>query len=226
MLVALAILGAWTTSQVTLLLAPLHGPGDLAWAIPGFLLQTWLFTGLFITAHDAMHGTVSPSRPRLNRALGASAPRCTPPSASGSCCPRTTPTTTTPARPAPTPTSTTGSGRLRGLVLTFMRRYLRVRQIIILTLVPGAAPRAGPAVEPAALLVAPSLASNPALRLRDLPHPSGAEGGHTNPHNARTVDLPVCSAGDPTTGYHEEHHESPRPASPRRGGRTGGVPAA
>jgi len=32
--------------------------------------QTWLHTGLFITAHDAMHGTLDPARPRLNDALG------------------------------------------------------------------------------------------------------------------------------------------------------------
>ena len=33
------------------------------------LLQTHLYTGLFITAHDAMHGVVSPNK-RLNNALG------------------------------------------------------------------------------------------------------------------------------------------------------------
>jgi beta-carotene ketolase (CrtW type) len=32
-------------------------------------LQAWLFTGLFITAHDAMHGTVSPSA-AVNTAAG------------------------------------------------------------------------------------------------------------------------------------------------------------
>lgn len=33
------------------------------------LLQTFLFTGLFITAHDAMHSTVSPNR-SVNNAIG------------------------------------------------------------------------------------------------------------------------------------------------------------
>jgi len=33
------------------------------------LLQTYLFTGLFITAHDAMHGTVSPNK-TLNKVMG------------------------------------------------------------------------------------------------------------------------------------------------------------
>lgn len=35
------------------------------------LVQTFLFTGLFITAHDAMHGTVAPGRPKLNNWLGS-----------------------------------------------------------------------------------------------------------------------------------------------------------
>lgn len=31
--------------------------------------QTWLYTGLFITAHDGMHGSIHPS-PQLNRSIG------------------------------------------------------------------------------------------------------------------------------------------------------------
>ncbi|RZM37526.1 MAG: beta-carotene ketolase [Sphingomonas sp.] len=34
-------------------------------------VQTWLSTGLFIVAHDAMHGALAPGYPRLNRAIGA-----------------------------------------------------------------------------------------------------------------------------------------------------------
>lgn len=33
--------------------------------------QCWLFTGLFIAAHDAMHGSLAPAWPKLNAALGA-----------------------------------------------------------------------------------------------------------------------------------------------------------
>lgn len=33
-------------------------------------LQTWLSVGLFIVAHDAMHGSLAPGRPRLNAAAG------------------------------------------------------------------------------------------------------------------------------------------------------------
>lgn len=34
-------------------------------------VQTWLSVGLFITAHDAMHGSLAPGRPRLNVAVGS-----------------------------------------------------------------------------------------------------------------------------------------------------------
>jgi beta-carotene ketolase (CrtW type) len=40
-----------------------------AWWLPLVLLQTHLYTGMFITAHDAMHGTVHPNR-RVNAAIG------------------------------------------------------------------------------------------------------------------------------------------------------------
>ncbi len=46
------------------------------WASPApyllALLQMHLYTGLFITAHDAMHGVVSPNK-RLNNAIGTAA---------------------------------------------------------------------------------------------------------------------------------------------------------
>jgi fatty acid desaturase len=35
------------------------------------VVQTWLSTGLFIVAHDAMHGALAPDHARLNRAIGA-----------------------------------------------------------------------------------------------------------------------------------------------------------
>lgn len=36
-----------------------------------FFLQAHLYTGVFITAHDAMHGVVAPGRKRLNHSIGA-----------------------------------------------------------------------------------------------------------------------------------------------------------
>lgn len=35
-------------------------------AVAIIMLQTWLSTGLFIIAHDCMHGSLAPGRRRLN----------------------------------------------------------------------------------------------------------------------------------------------------------------
>jgi beta-carotene/zeaxanthin 4-ketolase len=40
------------------------------WQILVLTVSTFTFTGLFITAHEAMHGLVTPKRPRLNRWIG------------------------------------------------------------------------------------------------------------------------------------------------------------
>ncbi|UYZ64835.1 fatty acid desaturase [Hymenobacter weizhouensis] len=65
---ALIILTAWAG-----LLGFLLAEYQPDWRTPGpyllVLLQTHLYTGLFITAHDAMHGVVSANK-RLNNAIG------------------------------------------------------------------------------------------------------------------------------------------------------------
>lgn len=41
------------------------------WLVPAAVaLQTWLGVGLFIVAHDAMHGSLAPGRPRTNAWVG------------------------------------------------------------------------------------------------------------------------------------------------------------
>jgi len=64
--IATALTAIWGISLVTLLaveLNPLLRPLALMW-------MTFLYTGLFITAHDAMHGTVSPGHHRVNLWVG------------------------------------------------------------------------------------------------------------------------------------------------------------
>lgn len=64
---AAAILAAWLA---------IHLYGVFAWspAAPAALLlvpvQAWLSVGLFIISHDAIHGSLAPHRPRVNRAFG------------------------------------------------------------------------------------------------------------------------------------------------------------
>ncbi len=66
---ALLLLAVWAGLLGWLLVGYQARPTTvLTWLL--VLPMTHLYTGLFITAHDAMHGTLAPARPRLNRALG------------------------------------------------------------------------------------------------------------------------------------------------------------
>lgn len=68
LLVANTIIGVWAISlwNCTQIEVSNTHPTWLFWLV-GW--QTWLYTGLFITAHDAMHGSIHISR-RLNRLIG------------------------------------------------------------------------------------------------------------------------------------------------------------
>ncbi len=69
LLIAMGILNVWAASLITLFSLDLtHVP---VWVLPvAVLWQMFLYTGLFITAHDAMHGSVS-SHVRINHFVGA-----------------------------------------------------------------------------------------------------------------------------------------------------------
>jgi beta-carotene/zeaxanthin 4-ketolase len=64
---AMLIVLTWLTHLIYILTR------DLNWiqSVYHILFQTFLSTGLFITAHDAMHGLVAPRNPRINKILGA-----------------------------------------------------------------------------------------------------------------------------------------------------------
>lgn len=70
---AIVIIGAWAAALIvslTLDLSLLPLSSLLLLSMAFILLNTFLYTGLFITAHDAMHGTVAPRHPKLNRLIG------------------------------------------------------------------------------------------------------------------------------------------------------------
>lgn len=67
---AAALIGAWIGLHV-------YGVYLHRWSAWSFIVapvcvavQTWLSVGLFIVAHDAMHGSLAPGRPRINTAVG------------------------------------------------------------------------------------------------------------------------------------------------------------
>jgi len=69
LLIALTIIAIWAASLVFLLTRNLHELHPLL--IPlAIIWQSSLYTGLFITAHDAMHGAVFPANRKMNDAIG------------------------------------------------------------------------------------------------------------------------------------------------------------
>ncbi len=65
--IAIGIISLWAVS-LALLLSQNWLP---FWLLPlAILWQAFLYTGLFITAHDAMHGAVYPDLPKLNNSIG------------------------------------------------------------------------------------------------------------------------------------------------------------
>ncbi len=72
--IAITIIVLWAACLVVLLTVDIIAISPLL-ALPAILVQTFLYTGLFITAHDAMHGTVAPANRRFNDAVGTVAVR-------------------------------------------------------------------------------------------------------------------------------------------------------
>ncbi|MGK7914007.1 MAG: fatty acid desaturase [Prochloraceae cyanobacterium] len=70
LIIALLIIAFWLVNTFICLHTDLN---KLSWLLLCILIlgQTFLSTGLFITAHDAMHGLVYPLNPRLNDFIGA-----------------------------------------------------------------------------------------------------------------------------------------------------------
>ncbi len=67
---ALIIGGAWAATLYLGLTLPLAETHPLL-VVLIFIFQTFLYTGLFITAHDAMHGTAFPANRKINNAIGS-----------------------------------------------------------------------------------------------------------------------------------------------------------
>ncbi|HEX2558860.1 fatty acid desaturase [Phenylobacterium sp.] len=67
---AAAILTAWLSLHVWGVFFHRWGAADWILVPLVLVVQTWLSVGLFIIAHDAMHGSLAPGRAGLNRAVG------------------------------------------------------------------------------------------------------------------------------------------------------------
>lgn len=69
------IISLWAVSLI--ILFQLDVSSSPIWLILlAIFWQTFLYTGLFITAHDAMHGSICPQNPKLNHGIGRLAVLC------------------------------------------------------------------------------------------------------------------------------------------------------
>jgi beta-carotene/zeaxanthin 4-ketolase len=67
---AVSIVAAWLALHVGLVFFFPLSRAKAPLAVPLPLVQTWLYVGLFIIAHDYMHGSLVPFRPATNRWIG------------------------------------------------------------------------------------------------------------------------------------------------------------
>ncbi|MBV8887239.1 MAG: fatty acid desaturase [Chroococcidiopsidaceae cyanobacterium CP_BM_RX_35] len=68
-LIAFTIIGLWATSLGFLISLDLSKI-SIFYTLLALLWQTFLYTGLFITAHDAMHGVACPRNTKINNLIG------------------------------------------------------------------------------------------------------------------------------------------------------------
>ncbi|MBW4556890.1 MAG: fatty acid desaturase [Trichormus sp. ATA11-4-KO1] len=68
--IAIAIISIWAISLGLLLFIDISEINFLI-LLPIILWQTFLYTGLFITSHDAMHGVVFPKNTKINHFIGS-----------------------------------------------------------------------------------------------------------------------------------------------------------
>jgi beta-carotene ketolase (CrtW type) len=68
--VAITIISIWTISLLILFSIDIS-QSNFFILLPMIIWQTFLYTGLFITAHDAMHGIVFPQNAKINHFIGA-----------------------------------------------------------------------------------------------------------------------------------------------------------
>jgi beta-carotene ketolase (CrtW type) len=210
--IAAGVLALWSVAQLGSVALADRLPAAL-W-IPTILLETFLYTGLFITAHDGMHGSIAPRHPRLNDALGT---LCTALYALFSFRRMRAAHRKHHANPgtaADPDFAREGRHEFWRWYVEFFKAYFSWYQIAGMTVLFQLLHRAV-GVDAQTLIVfwvVPSLLSTLQLFYFGtyLPHRE-PEGGHDNPHRARSNDYSelVSFLTCYHFGYHLEHHEHP-----------------
>ena len=211
--IPIVIISIWAVSLGCLIFLDISH-FNLVMLVPIILFQTFLYTGLFITAHDAMHGLVFPQNPKINHFIG-------------SLCMflygllpykkllkkhwlhHHNPATQT------DPDFHDGKHKnFFAWYFHFMKAYWSWRQIITLIIIYHSAHQILhlPSANLTYFWVIPSLSSSLQLFYFGtfLPHTEPI-GGYIQPHCAQTISRPIWWSFITCYhfGYHEQHHEYP-----------------
>jgi beta-carotene ketolase (CrtW type) len=217
--IALLIMLAWALHLVFALshdafaLPPLQSAFHLA-------LQTFLFTGLFITAHDAMHGAVCRHYRRVNHAFGIVAVQLYALFSYNKLWHKHWEHHRHVATPSDDPDFHDGENTgFVGWYVHFLMNYIGWKQIVGMALVFNLMQHLlhVPVQSIVLFWVVPSLLSTVQLFTFGtyLPHrepnPSAQDGGYTNRHRSRTNNFGTLLSFLTCYhfGYHYEHHEFP-----------------
>ena len=213
LLAAGAIVLSWALSMLMGLSYQHPGAGHLLADGLWIALVTFLSTGVFITAHDAMHGLVAPGKARINRAVGWLATW----SYAGldyDALERAHHEHHAKPASEEDPDFHDGDPGFVAWYVTFMRQYLSWRQFGWLCLLLGAMLFIFelPVLRVASFWAAPLILSTFQLFIVGtwLPHRPGSYLGE-GPLRARSVDLPpmLSLLACYHFGYHFEHHARP-----------------
>ena len=214
LVLAAAILASWAALQfVGARLVTLDGSALLL--APLLVLAIcWLDVGLFIIAHDAMHGSLAPGRPGLNRAVG----RVALAAYGGFVYDRLVPKHFAHHRfPGSEEDPDFHAGNPRAFLawyFTFFRRYFGLLELAGMTLLAAAYlfVLRGPVANMLLFWALPSLLSSLQLFLFGtwLPH-RHAESEFVDRHRARSSGFPwlLSLLSCFHFGYHLEHHRAP-----------------
>ena len=211
--IAITIISVWGLSLLLLLTFDVARPNIVLISV-GILYQTFLYTGLFITAHDAMHGSVCPTHPRINKAIGAIAVRLYALFSYRKLLVKHSAHHRTPASAADPDFHDGEHSGFLAWYLRFMREYLSWWQIIGMAVVFQIMEYVlmVPTINLILFWVSPALLSTLQLFYFGtyLPHRL-PEGGYDNPHRARSNAYSILWSFITCYhfGYHWEHHEYP-----------------
>lgn len=213
LLVALSIFMVWAISLALLLQASLDKWPNLTFGL-AIAWQSFVYTGLFITAHDAMHGSVCPDNLKINHLVGAVAVRIY---ALFSYEKLLKKHWQHHRHPASDQDPDFHNGKHKNILawyLNFMKNYVSWKQVVSLISLYYAIHWGLGLAEKNMFYfwIVPSFISSLQLFFFGtfLPHREPQEG-YDSPHRAKTYPLPVPLSflSCYHFGYHHEHHEYP-----------------